>query len=236
MKLAIMQPYLFPYIGYFSLIENTDYFVFFDTPQYMRKGWINRNRILNAKGEAVYFTVPVEKAPRETPINRMKISNNFAWQEKIYGQLSVYKKRAPFFKNVTDLVRTVIEQEYQDVAKLAAASVIETCKYLGMDMKYDIFSGMQIPEFTVKEPDEWALGITKAMGYDTYINPPGGKSFFQREKYARNGIQLWFLQQELVEYRQLGNPFVPGLSIIDIMMFCKPDEIKKMMCAYTLEQ
>ena len=94
MKIEIMQPYLFPYIGYFSLIKNTDHFVFFDTPQYIRKGWINRNRIIGATGEAVFFTIPVQKAKRETPINKIMISQNENWKMKILGQLNVYK-RAP---------------------------------------------------------------------------------------------------------------------------------------------
>lgn len=235
-KLAIMQPYFFPYIGYFSLIQNTDHFVFFDTPQYIRKGWINRNRILNTKGEAVYFTVPVEKAARETPINQTLISQNANWQEKIFGQLTVYKKRAPHYMDVVELMREVIEKTYGNVAELAVASVIECCKYLGIDISYDVFSKMDLPELSVKESDEWALYITKEMGYGTYVNPPGGKSFFHSEKYTELGIELKFLQQELVAYRQLGQEFVPGLSIIDLMMFCKPQEILQMMDAYTLEE
>ena len=99
MKIAIMQPYLFPYIGYFSLIKNTDHFVFFDTPQYIRKGWINRNRILGTKGKDIYFTVPVEKCPRETPIKDVKISYNEDWQEKWMGQLTIYKKKSPLLCN-----------------------------------------------------------------------------------------------------------------------------------------
>lgn len=87
-----MQPYFFPYIGYFSLIKNTDHFVFFDTPQYIRKGWINRNRIIAGGGKDVYITVPVERAPRDTAIKDIKINNNEKWQEKIRGQLSIYKK------------------------------------------------------------------------------------------------------------------------------------------------
>ena len=87
MKIAIMQPYFFPYIGYFSLIKNTDHFIFFDTPQYIRKGWINRNRIIGANGDATFFTVPVQKMPRETAINKMLISQNEDWKQKILGQL-----------------------------------------------------------------------------------------------------------------------------------------------------
>ena len=100
MKVAIMQPYFFPYIGYFSLIKNTDHFVFFDTPQYIRKGWINRNRIIGGGGKDIYFTVPIVKAPQDTAIRDIKIDTGSNWQEKMRGQLSIYKKRAPFYRDV----------------------------------------------------------------------------------------------------------------------------------------
>lgn len=235
MKAAIMQPYLFPYIGYFSLIKNTDYFMFFDTPQYIRHGWINRNRILDAKENDIYFTVPIEKNHRETAIKDVKISYNSNWRKKLIGQLTVYKKRAPFYNTVLDLVREVIEKDWVYISELAIDSVVKTSDYLGLDIKYDIYSKMQLPEFEVNAPDEWALRITKYLGYDTYVNPPGGKSFFNRQKYESEGIELQFLTQELVEYNQRMQSFLSGLSILDVMMFCSPEEIRKMLGHYILE-
>lgn len=235
MKLAIMQPYFFPYIGYFSLVKNTDYFIFFDIPQYIRKGWINRNRILGNNNADVYITVPIEKQHRETPINQTRISNNTNWREKIRGQLKFYKKRAPFYYDVIDMVDTVFNKEYDTVSELAIQSIVCSCEYLGLDIKYNICSQMNLPDFNVKEPDEWALNITKYMGYDTYINPPGGKSFFSVKKYENEGITLQFLEQELLVYNQRNEKFIPGLSIIDIMMFCKPEDIVDMMNHYNVE-
>lgn len=234
MKLAIMQPYFFPYIGYISLIKNTDYFVFFDTPQYIRKGWINRNRILGNNHTEVYITVPIAKQHRETPINQIKISNNTDWKEKILRQLMIYKKRAPFYNDVMDMIHIVFEKEYDTISELAIQSVICSCEYLGMEIKYDIYSQMDLPDFHVKEPDEWALNITKHIGYDTYVNPPGGKSFFSLQKYKEEGITLQFLEQELLPYNQRNGEFIAGLSILDVMMFCKPESIVDMMNYYKI--
>lgn len=236
MKIAIMQPYLFPYIGYFSLIRNTDYFVFFDTPQYIRKGWINRNRILGANGKDVYFTVPVEKCPRETPIKDVKISYHENWKEKWMGQLTIYKKRAPYYPMVMQLVQDVLNSDTQYISEMAIDSVIKTCQYLGIGLDYNIYSRMNLPLFEVGAPDEWALRITQAMKYDTYVNPPGGKAFFNANKYRNANIELEFLTQEIQEYNQRVREFVPGLSILDVMMFCTPEEIVNMMDLYKIEK
>ena len=235
MKIAIMQPYLFPYIGYFSLIKNTDYFVFFDTPQYIRKGWINRNRILSTNGDVTYFTVPIQKADRNTPINKSVISYNYDWKVKILGQLNIYKK-APNYDKVINLVNDVFNTDTMLISDLAIKSIVKTCEYLDNDIKYDIFSKMNLALPEVKEPDEWALYITKELGYNTYINPPGGMSFFNREKYQINDVDLQFLVQEIIPYRQNREVFIPALSMIDVMMFCSCNEINEMLCEYKIER
>lgn len=235
MKLAIMQPYLFPYIGYFSLIRNTDFFVFFDTPQYIRKGWINRNRILGANGGITYFIVPIQKADRNTPINKTNISYNSDWKRKILGQLNIYRK-APNYNKIINLVEDVFSIDTVRISDLAIRSIVKTCEYVGIDMKYDIFSKMNLTLPQVKEADEWALYITKELGYSTYVNPPGGMSFFNREKYQKKDIDLQFLLQEIVPYRQNGKGFIPALSIIDIMMFCSCSEIYEMLGKYKIER
>ena len=235
MKIAIMQPYLFPYIGYFSLIKNTDFFVFFDTPQYIRKGWINRNRILSANGDITYFTVPIQKADRNTPINKIIVSNNYDWKMKTLGQLNIYKK-APNYGRVIDLVKGIFNTDTMLISDLAIKSIVKTCEYLDIDIKYDIFSKMNLALPEVKEPDEWALYITKELGYNTYINPPGGMSFFNREKYQINDVDLQFLVQEIIPYRQNREVFIPALPMIDVMMFCSCNEINEMLCKYKIER
>jgi len=235
MKIAIMQPYFFPCIGYFSLIKNTDYFVFFDTPQYIRKGWINRNRVLCDKG-ADYITVPVEKSKRETPINQVHINYREPWREKILGRLSYYKNKAPHFNEVYNMVRELIYNNYEDISSLAIDSIKETCNYIGLDLKSNICSNMHLPEMVINEPDEWALNITKHLGYDTYINPEGGKTFFNPEKYEKNNIELLFLIQNVKPYFQGKVEFQERLSIIDVMMFCDKEEIIQMMDDIIIER
>lgn len=233
MKLGIMQPYFFPYIGYFSLINYCDKFVFFDTPQYIRKGWVNRNRFVRADGQVDYFTVPVEKCARETPINQVMIDNALPWKEKIYGQFTAYKKRAPFYNQVVELLRDVLETDVK-ISDLSIESIVKASEYIGIDTSFETFSTMDLAIGEVQEADEWALQITKAMQYPIYVNPPGGKEFFHKEKYTNAGIELQFLAPELKQYNQKRGHFEPGLSIIDLMMFLSPEEIREMLKYYVI--
>lgn len=230
MKVGIMQPYLFPYIGYFSLIKYCDKFIFFDTPQYISHGWINRNRIIKQDGTFNYFVVPIQKCHRETPIKDIKICNNMDWRGKIYGQLTVYKKKAPNYELVMTIIRNVFEKDFGDsLFRLSIHSVIETCRYLNIERDFDVYSEMELDIEEVHAPDEWALNITQACHGDTYVNPPGGLGFFDREKYQEKNIKLEFLNQHFKQYVQKIGHFEPALSIIDVMMFCSREEIVDML-------
>ena len=182
MKLGIMQPYFFPYIGYFSLIKYVDRFVFFDTPQYISHGWVNRNRILKQDGTANYFIVPIKKTSHLTPINKVFVNNDIQWKEKIYGQLSVYKRKAPYYAHVMAVIKNILDKPWENLSALNICGIKEICKFLSISTPFDIFSQMDLEIGDVSASDEWALNITKAMGYDVYVNPPGGMSFFDREK------------------------------------------------------
>lgn len=235
MKLAIMQPYFFPYIGYFQLIQSTDYFVFFDTPQYEKRGWMNRNRIINPKGGFTYITVPTVKVPQNTPLTEIRIDETQDWRGRIIGQLDVYKKRAPFYSEVMGLVQSVLEEQSdKGLSALNIISVEKTCKFLDVPFPYDVFSKMKLPVPEDCAPDEWALNITKAMGYDVYINAPGGESFFDRSKYIQYDIELKFIQPKLTPYVQKIGRFESGMSILDVMMFNSKEKIREMLREYEL--
>ena len=231
---GIMQPYFFPYLGYFSLIRHADRFIFFDTPQYIEHGWVNRNRVLKQDGNTMYITVPIKKTARETPIREIEISGT-DWTEKIFGQLTAYKKRAPHYRETVDFLREVLPaREGESLSELNIRTTEAVCAYIGLERPFDVFSQMELRIDPVREPDEWALNITKALGGDVYVNPPGGMSFFDPRKYAAAGIDLQFLQSNLPTYVQRIGRFEPGLSVIDMMMFCSPDEILDMTGDYSI--
>jgi len=234
MKLALMQPYFLPYLGYFSLIKSADHFVFFDTPQYMKGGWVNRNRIIHPKDRANYITIPIEKAPLQTPINKIKISYSKNWIQKIFGQLEVYKKRAPHYKEVVSLLQDILKEKYTYLSLLNIESTLQICKYFDLDVNYSIFSKLEVNVETAKSADEWGLNTTKALGYTTYINPHGGMEFYDPNKYNNAGIKLEYTKNRLSPYNQHKQPFIPGLSIIDAMMFCSVNEVKSLIDDYEI--
>ncbi|KAB7675548.1 WbqC family protein [Plesiomonas shigelloides] len=229
MKLAIMQPYFFPYIGYFSLIMQSDEFIVFDTPQFMRKGWIERNRIGKLTGGSVYIKVPLNKAELSTKIKDMSIDNTIDWRGKMLAQLEIYKKRAPFYDDVFALVKEVLNTETSSIVHLNKTALEKVCNYLRIDRKFKVFSEMNLEIESPQAPDEWALNICKALDVKCYVNAAGGESFFDKSKYTNNNIELCFINQPIEKYKQFGHEFEPGLSIIDVMMFNSPEEIIQML-------
>jgi len=235
MKLAIMQPYFFPYIGYFQLIKATNHFVFFDISQYERKSWMNRNRIINLKESFTYITVPIVKAEQKTALNQIKIDNSQDWRKFIMRQLDVYRKRAPYFNVVTELIKSILDESNDFLYELNINSVVKCCEYLGLLLECDICSKLSFDIPNDCEPDEWALYYTKRMNYNTYVNAPGGASFFDVSKYKNEGIDIKFIKPTLTPYIQKIGRFEAGLSIIDVMMFNDVKTIHKMLGEYSLE-
>ena len=230
MKLAIMQPYFMPYIGYFSLIKKVDEFMLFDTPQFMRKGWIERNRIAKLGGGESYIKVPLIKASLNTPINEMFINNDINWKDKILSQLQIYKKRSPYYKDVIDVIDASIIINKEKISELNRHSLQVICDYLGVDTKISVFSDYSFSkEINNISPDEWALEICKKKKCYSYINAIGGKDFFDTDKYISNGIDIKFIEHENIEYRGLEGEINSNLSILDILMYNSPEEINKML-------
>jgi hypothetical protein len=236
MKLGIMQPYFLPYIGYISLIKHVDCFIFLDIVQFIRHGWIERNRILNQNGGWQYIQVPlIKKDGRKTLIIDVKINNNLNWQNKILAQLQHYKKIAPYYYKIITILDDVFSYRYDDIVKLNKMSLEKILEYLGIEKKIDVFSKMNLQIKEVNAPDEWALNICKAIeGVNEYWNPPSGQKLFDKAKYDTNGIELKFLNMQLIEYDQRCGVFETGLSILDVMMFNSVEEINSMLDKYEL--
>lgn len=237
MRLGIMQPYFFPYLGYFSLIKQTDKFILFDPVQFIRHGWIERNRILKPNNGWQYINVPLVKHAQSALIRDIKINNNENWRKKILAQLMHYKKRSPFYKETIEVVKNGIEKNTDSITELNYSCLNAVCNYLEIPFDCEIFSEMGLKIDIPHSPDEWALNICKAIGnVDEYWNPEGGTEFFDRQKYENVGIKIKFLKHNLPLYSQRrgAENFENGLSIIDVMMFNSPEKIKEMLDDYEL--
>jgi hypothetical protein len=236
MKLAAMQPYFFPYLGYFGLIKHSDRFLIGDNVQFMKGGWIARNRMLKQEQGWQYIGVPLVKHPLNTIIKDVKIFSEEPWQEKIFKQLLHYKRKAPYYEEVIRFLQRTLAYRTESISDLDTHVLAETCNYIGIPFRALSFDDLDFVIESVNAPDEWALNICNAIGADTYINPPGGMEFYDRSKYAGAGISLQFLKVNLRPYDQRREPFEEGLSILDVMMFNTPQQIQGMLDDYdTLE-
>lgn len=174
------------------------------------------------------------KKQRDTPIRNIEIDNSKAWREQIFGLLTAHKRRAPYYNNVLELLHKGLDSPQNSLSELNIYTIQVVCEYLGIKTRFAVFSKMNMTLPSVNEPDEWALYITEAEGFETYVNPPGGTAFFNREKYTNKGIKLEFLQMELKPYMQRIGRFEQSLSIIDAMMFCAPSEIRDALQSYSV--
>lgn len=230
-----MQPYFFPYLGYFSLIKQTERFVLIDTVQFIKQGWIERNRILQSDGGWQYIKVPLEKHKRETKIKDIKINNREDWKSRIFRQLEHYKRKASFYKDTISVLDQCLSINTDSIVELNKNCIQAVCEYIGIECNLEIFSEMNLAIEAANDSDEWALNICKALGNVTeYWNPEGGFAFYDKSKYLNNGIDIKFLKINFEEYQQKHDIFEPGLSIIDLMMFTSPARINEMLDNYII--
>ena len=225
MKLGIMQPYFLPHLGYFDLIYNSDKWIVFDSVQYIRKGWMNRNRILHPGKKWQYISVPIQKAHRETAIYNIKIKTDAKWQDKIFAQLTHYKKKAPFYSEVTALLEECFSYEGDSLSGLNKHSLQVVCDYLGISFSPKVFSEMGLEFGKVSGPGDWALRISEALGADVYVNPPGGVDIFDPVAFERRGIEFVFRDITPLEYDCSPYTFVSRLSIVDVLMWNKKEAV-----------
>lgn len=234
MKIALMQPYFFPYIGYFQLIKSVDEFIIFDNAQYIRRSWMNRNRILNEHKESAFINVPVIKAPRETKIKDIQINNDISWQEKMMANQLSYYKNAPNYPFVMKFVEECLTIEENSLCVLNTKLLMKICSLLDIRTEISILSKKFSEIDTASAADEWGVKTSIASNASTYINAIGGMEFYNQQKYLEKGIEIKFLNSKIPTYTQFEKNFVPGLSIIDILMFNDLASISRMLDNYEL--
>ncbi len=235
MKLAIMQPYFFPYIGYFSLMQYADEFILFDTAQYDRKGWMNRNRVLKPKDGWQYIRAGVVKPPFQATIKDVEVEMDHAWKEMLIRQLEHYKSSAPHFEETVELIDAGLSNPASTLTELNKQTLETIRDRLDIQCPIKIFSEMSLELGDVQHAGQWALRISEAVGAEEYVNPPGGKDIFEPQDFKQANIKLSFLNNNLTDYDQHRGHFEDGLSIIDVLMFCGVDKIKEMLSDFSIE-
>ena len=237
MKLGIMQPYFFPYIGYFQLMSAVDQWVVFDDIQFIDKGWVNRNRILHPDPEKEwqFITLPLDKRGQFDKICDIAIKEDINWRAQIMGKLTSYKKKAPYYKSTIDFIENCFNTDETNLAKFVIRILRMTAEHIGIDTPIMVQSEMNLQLGEIEHPGQWALRISEELGATEYINPYGGIDIFREAEFQKVGISLLFFKSLNIAYSQKRKEgFVPGLSIIDILMFNDHERCLSMLEQYKI--
>jgi hypothetical protein len=231
MRLAVMQPYFLPYIGYFMLIRAVDHFVVFDDVQYIARGWINRNFVLHRGGPQA-FTLPVQKAPRETLIKDMRLALTRPGRDKLLELFRHAYGKAPYYGAVRALLDEIFAVDSDRLEPFVTRSLQILCRYLGLGTAFSLSSQTSLPQ-AAGGKDRIPL-LCEAHGATEYVNPVGGMRLYCAKTFAARNVRLRFIDMGDVCYRQFGGPFVPNLSILDTLMFNSPEDCRAQLDRYKL--
>jgi hypothetical protein len=231
-RVAIMQPYFLPYIGYFQLIKSVDEFIIYDNIQYTKKGWINRNRIL-VNGTDRLITLPVKKASDYLNVVDRELADT--WSTDRRSLLNLVKSsygKAPHFSETYKLLEECLTAEYTNLFEFIHQSLLKINRYIGIDTPMVLSSTISIDHSLKSE--EKVVSLCKAVGATMYINAIGGQHLYSKDRFADHKIQLQFIKSDTVQYTQFNSTFVPWLSIVDVLMFNSKEDITRYLNSYTL--
>ena len=232
MKLGIMQPYFFPYIGYWQLMNAVDTYVIYDDVTFIKNGWVNRNRIL-INGEARYFNLPAIGAGSYVLIKDIELSKEQKLFDKLIKSLDGAYKKAPFYPETMPLLESIILSGKKYMGELLELQIREVAKHLNMQTQI-LLSSQEVQKDTSLHAQDKVLDICRNLGATEYYNAIGGTELYDKNTFAENGIKLSFLSTDPISYKQYKNEFVPYLSIIDVLMFNGIEETKQLLKQYQL--
>ena len=245
-----MQPYFFPYLGYFQLIKAVDEFILYDKVAYIKKGWMNRNRIGVVNDMDRMIVVPVVNASSNKLIQEVRIDNSQNWAEKILQFIFFNYKKSKHFDEVYSLVENLLFNDYEYISELNAATTIGVARYLGISTSIisdtSCFADMEISleketynEFFIGEvvPERKTarvIEICRKENASTYVNPIGGTELYDKGVFRSYGVDLEFVKMRNVVYPHFTKEFVPGLSIIDVLFQNGKEKTKSLLDEYDL--
>jgi hypothetical protein len=233
MKLAIMQPYFFPYIGYFQLISAVDKFIIYDDVNFINRGWINRNNIL-INGKASLINIQLIGASQNKLIKDILVAPDNKWKNTLLKTIEHNYRKAPYFNNVYGIVKQTLQCDAMNISQLNYRAISFICDYLNIETL--LISSSAAYNNSELKGQHRIIDICKKENANAYYNPIGGKDLYDENYFRNEGISLKFLQATNVEYIQHNNSchFIPNLSIIDILMNNSSDVIQNYLKSYRL--
>ena len=230
MKLGVMQPYFFPYIGYWQLLNAVDKYVIFDDVNYIKRGWVNRNRIIS-QGCVKYFNIYLKAASQNKRINEISINDEGLNDNNVRIIEAAYH-RAPYFNEAFPVIKMVLNQDEKNLAKYNGYLIKTICNYLGIETELSFSS--EIDKEAELKGQEKIMAICKSLSATDYINAIGGQELYDSKFFYMEGISLHFLKTNEIRYKQSDEHFYENLSIIDVMMFNSKQKIRELLEDYEL--
>lgn len=231
MKVSIMQPYFFPYIGYFQLIANSDVFVIYDDVNFIKKGWINRNTIL-VNNSPYLFSMPLQNVSQNKHINEIFISDLDKWKRDLLKTISSSYKKAPFYQDVYPLIEKIISFDELNLALYIQNSLQNLCEYLSLNTR--LIMSSEIVKNNDLRGENKIIDICLQLGATQYVNAIGGIELYTQENFQVKNIDLKFIKSENIIYQQFKNEFKPWLSIIDVIMFNSVEDTRMLLNKFEL--
>ena len=233
MKLGMMQPYFYPYLGYWQLMSYVDEYIIYDDVNYIKGGWINRNRI-KINDEPAYFGISVKKASQNRKINEHEIFMSDSDKERLLMKVRMAYGKAPYFKDVYELFKDTVYCEKTNLAEYLKYLNIKTAEYMGITTK--IYSATELSFDHTNRAQARIIDICRLRGASEYINAIGGKELYDKQLFSENGIKLSFLKMDTgIVYPQGKGRFIPSLSILDVLMFNSKKEIQALLNRYSID-
>ncbi|MEQ6343175.1 WbqC family protein [Vibrio cyclitrophicus] len=226
MKLAVMQPYLFPYIGYYQLVKSVDKFVLYDDVNFIKSGYINRNNIL-VSGKSTMFTLPVPGSSSNKYISELNYDKNV---RKVIKTIEQSYSKAPYFSAVFPLIEKVLTYDDRSITTISGMSINLVFEYLGLNKSFYISS--ELSNDKSKTAKDRLIEMAGLLECNEYINSPGGRSLYDKNYFIQRGIKLGFIDCKVKKYDQNTNGFVPNLSMIDVLMWNSVPEILILLNMY----
>jgi hypothetical protein len=218
-----MQPYFFPYLGHFSLIASVDRWYVFDITQYTPRTWMNRNRVLHPRGGTQYVTVPLANSSNSIRTSEARVLDPAAARQSIVGNLTHYKRHAPYYRAVVALVQEAFDTATnQSLVELNVRGLQTVCRYLGMRFDFEVCSELDLALPTSLGAGDWAPNICSLVGATSYVNPIGGQGLFDPAEFSRRGVDLYFAKTTEFSYPTTPHQYEPYLSILDVLMWNPP--------------
>ncbi len=232
MKVAIMQPYFLPYIGYWQLFAAVDKFIVLDDVAFIPRGWIHRNRIL-VNGAPYLFTLPVSGSSQNRLVCEIERADTENWRHKFLSTLRQNYGQAPHFKMTMALLEPIFVNSERNLSRFVVDSLRTVAGYLGITTELVVASSNYDKHRL--NGQERIIDICKQEGASCYLNPPGGILLYERDRFAKDGIDLKFVRSSETSYPQQSKGFEPWLSIIDVLMNVGRDKTRVMLNDFSLD-